>query len=156
MDTEIVKSIRNYIRRIPQVRELDFDEALQAVESVAEKYIENRKSVWWWESVKCETTCLDYGDNDGLSLIKEVVGEDCIVLLFVTDDEPEPWPVFEGSIGGVIDIFSEQPFFEYFLTGRDFSWIIFDTHHNSLIISGAAKRCSTKPGKTPKHAKFVK
>lgn len=54
-------------------------------------------------------------------------------LLFVTDDEPPPWPCVVAPIPVLVDMLREQRFFEYFIVDPRFQWVIFDTHHNALV-----------------------
>jgi len=137
MDTELVNEIRDVTKKINGFIELNKDESIKATNMVAEKYIKNRTSTWWWEELTQKSITIEYGDSDGLSLLREIVGDDnASVKLFITDDEPEPWPIFQGSFEAVIDTISGQRFFEYFITAHDFSWLVFDTHHNSLIVLG--------------------
>lgn len=137
MDTELVNEIRGLTKKINGFIELNKGDSIKAINMVAEKYIKNRANTWWWEELAQNSITLNYEDDDGLFLLKNVVGNDnTLVKLFITDDEPEPWPVFQGEIKMITDIISEQRFFEYFITANDFSWLIFDTHHNSLIVLG--------------------
>ena len=137
MDTELINEIRDFTKKINGFNELNKDGTAKAINMVAEKYIKNRTNTWWWEDLTQKSITIEYGDSDGLSLLKEIVDDDTAsVKLFITDDEPEPWPVFEGEFKAIIDTISEQRFFEYYITANDYSWVIFDTHHNSLIVLG--------------------
>ena len=137
MDTELISEIRIWIDKVKNFRELNKSEAFNAVEAVAKKYIGNRNQTWWWESLKHKSVTIKYDDSDGLMLLEKIVGNDNAEVIFVvTDDEPEPWAVFQGNFRSIIQVISEQRFFEYFITDQNYSWLIFDTHHNSLVVIG--------------------
>ncbi len=137
MDIKLVNEIRDFTKKIYGFIELNKNESIKATNMVAEKYIKNRTNTWWWEELSQQSITINYDDSDGLSLIKKIVNDDnASVKLFITDDETEPWPVFQGKFKEIFDAISEQRFFEYFITASDFSWLIFDTHHNSLIVLG--------------------
>ena len=69
-------------------------------------------------------------------MLRDLIGNAESVFLVPTDDESPPWPVFTGSIFYVIELLKEIRFFEYFLTDKNGTWVIFDTHHNTLVVTG--------------------
>lgn len=137
IDDELLRGIRKFIACKKDFTELNKRDALEAINCIAKKFIIDRSKKWWWTDLTQDSVKIEYGESDGLLFIEELVNKDTEVLFFITDDEPEPWPVFQGKLSTVIEIIAEQRFFEYFLTDKDYSWIIFDTHHNSFIIGGA-------------------
>lgn len=56
------------------------------------------------------------------------------VYLVVTDDEFYPWIVFRGKKSDLKILLEEQRFFEFFIFDDYYNKILFDTHHNSLIL----------------------
>ncbi len=137
MDKELLDDVRGCSNKYYDFIELTSCQSLNTGNLVADKFIKNRNNVWWWEDLTQDSVTIPYGDNDGLSVIKQIVCDNTIIVnFFITDDEPEPWPIFQGSLETVINVVSEQRYFEFFITPLDLSWLIFDTHHNSLIISG--------------------
>ena len=77
-----------------------------------------------------------YGEADGLDVIRNNLGSAGNVSLVVTDDEYEPWPVFQGPLSEILALLAEQRFFEFILVSENMNWCIFDTHHNSLVLAG--------------------
>lgn len=137
MDFELVNEIRHTMSAGVKLKELSRDCSQQVLSKVAEIYVRNCESVWWWDDLKEAPLTVGYGDKDGLALLKEIIREPSTsVFLVVTDDAPNPWPVFHGELDTVIEVISEQRLFEYFLVAEGYSWVIFDTHHNSLVITG--------------------
>jgi len=82
---------------------------------------------------------MNYDGADAFSVLRSNIGDLELVRLVVTDDEPQPWPVFEGPLEEILVVLQETRYFEYFLVpgvndgGR---WIVFDTHHNQLVWAG--------------------
>lgn len=86
--------------------------------------------MWWWRL-----------KSDNLTeLLRSLIGtDDGQAYLLVTDDEPPPWPIYQGPWSALIGVVLEQHFFEYALVASDLSWIVFDTHHDELIVAGRAR-----------------
>ena len=141
MDFELLNEARSAIAGIDGVMELEKTDASDVITSVAERYMIDRSKVWWWQGMANESTTIEYGDDYSWPLIQHMVlNEEQLVYLVITDDDPEPWPVFKGTFSNIGKLIAELWRFEYFLTDKDFSWVIFDTHHNSLIVSGTLEQ----------------
>ncbi len=138
MDIELLYEIRNEIQGNMCIEELDEKEALQIIDVVAKKHIKDRSRVWWWEGLNSKPSVIEYGDGFSWPMIRDMIKNDNqLVYLFVTDDEPEPWPVFRGTLHDIGILLAGMWRFEYFLSDKYFSWLIFDTHHNDLLVAGA-------------------
>jgi hypothetical protein len=140
MDQELLDQIRDSMRSQKHTRELNAESANAAIALIASRFIENPKKLWWWESVKSPVLRIEYGDSLPYPKIQQLLGEGNVVRLIVTDDEPLPWPVLEGPLNEILHIIEDQRFFEYFLVpavSDTPGWIIFDTHHNELVIGGS-------------------
>jgi hypothetical protein len=90
---------------------------------------------WCWESISVEHKTIEYGKEDGLKKIKELLNKDVTVLLVVTDEETPPWFGFKGKLFDFIEVLKKLRYFEFFIIDEKCLWIIFDTHHNSFIIT---------------------
>lgn len=137
MDDELINEIRSVAHDMGCVTELDKKEVQEIYDKINSRFIKEEKKIWWWESLSIPSTSIEYGEHDGLSLIREIIKNNLKVLIFITDDEAPPWPAFEGKLEDILEIIKSQRFFEYFLTSKDCKWLIFDTHHNSLIVTGS-------------------
>lgn len=102
---------------------------------ISEKYVLDENKIWWWSTLSTQSKTINYGDDDGLKIISRMVLGDPVVVLFVTDDESQPWPAFQGLLSDILTLIGEVRFFEYILTLDDLEWLIFDTHHNSLVVT---------------------
>jgi hypothetical protein len=137
VDKGLVDEIRALLANIDALRELSDFEALAIVDDVARRFVDKKESVWWWESLKFDSVTLSYGDSDGLVLLAELLTAESTVRLVITDDEPRPWPVYEGKACKVWQLLRELRYFEYFIASKDCQWVIFDTHHNTFVATGA-------------------
>lgn len=103
---------------------------------ITDLFVAESSSRWWWESLSKPSKRINYGSEDGLSVVATIVKPESKCILVVTDDEDPPWPVYSGEVGCILEALRECRFFEYFLAAEDASWILFDTHMNEVIVSG--------------------
>jgi hypothetical protein len=140
VDSELISEIREAIKKIGDINEIEDVRAAELADAVAKTYLQDRSRVWWWEGLSNRPTVFEYGDELSWPYVQSIVqNENQKIYLFVTDDDPEPWPVFTGSVVDIGRLLAELWRFEYFLTDQSFSWVIFDTHHNTIMVSGATE-----------------
>lgn len=119
------------------VSEVESIEAQQTVDSVRQALVRSPGGRWWWDRLQNDAVVIEYGQGDGLAILDQLIREVPSVWLVPTDDEDPPWPVFEGKPESVLDLLKESRFFEYFLTDASNAWAAFDTHHNTVVVTGA-------------------
>ncbi|WP_282608429.1 DUF6756 family protein [Pelagibius sp. Alg239-R121] len=136
MNTDLLANLRATVETLPAVKELESAKAQALVDNIAQKYVRDRGCIWWWENLAVAARTIDYGDSGAFGTIVKLTGPNPVVSLIVSDDEPEPWPVFKGPLSDVLHVVGEQWFFEYLLVDETENWCIFDTHHNRLVIAG--------------------
>ncbi|MDB5806243.1 MAG: hypothetical protein JWN73_3565 [Betaproteobacteria bacterium] len=125
--------------RLEGVLELHADVAGGVAAAVASAFVEDASKVWWWDSLHSQTLTINYGERDVFAELRKLIKQDERVRLFVTDDEPPPWPAFEGLREEIFFLIGEQSYFEFFLVPANAiepAWVIFDTHHDQLIVAG--------------------
>ena len=136
-DEELLDEFRVLQKNMGALRELSDLEALVLVDEIARRFVDKKESVWWWQSLKCDSVRLEYGDADGLALLGELVPAESKIWLIMTDDEPRPWRVFEGEARKFWVLLRKLRFFEYFIASEDCRSVVFDTHHNALVAAGS-------------------
>lgn len=119
------------------VRPMPEGQAAAVVNELASVFVTDRACQWWWESLAKPSKRIAYESNDGLAVLAALVEPKCPVVLVVTDDSLPPWPVYMGSMEGIITVLRGCRFFEYFLAASDGSWIVFDTHMNEIVLAGS-------------------
>ena len=77
---------------------------------------------------------IPYDNEDSITLLLSIVpNPNEEAYLFVTDDEWPPWTGLRGGLSAIAAMLRELSFFEYFVVGLEMTWIVFDTHHNTLV-----------------------
>ncbi len=135
IDQELLKEIRS-VASSHEILEMHGDDASSAIRQLRDTFIGHSAGQWWWESLRGEAVAIQYGSRDGLSIVGDLVERDESVFFVPTDDASPPWPVFFGDIDRFIALLKELRFFEYFLTDKDSTWAVFDTHDNCLVVIG--------------------
>lgn len=134
---DLLQELRSSLPQFPSLRELDAQTADELVERIAGRYISDPDMIWWWGSLSKPSTTIDYGEAVSLDIIRRLLPGDADALLIVTDDVAPPWPVFAGKLKSLLEYLGEQAHLEYILTDPDLSWLLFDTHHNTLVLLGS-------------------
>lgn len=94
--------------------------------------------VYWWAGLSRPPRRVPYEDGSaGLALLNEVLATLPLeeVVLVATDEAPQPWPMWVLRRGELIALLEALPFFEYFVAAPDGRTLVFDTHHNELLIA---------------------
>ncbi|BCX42216.1 MULTISPECIES: hypothetical protein [Stenotrophomonas] len=116
---------------------LPVDRAVALLESLAGRHGIDPRRVYWWAGIATADQTIQYDDSDeGLSclaeLLVEVNGEMCLVA---SDERALPWPIWTLQASELIPLLGELPFFEYFVVLDGGATLLFDTHHNALVVS---------------------
>lgn len=134
---ELKESLARFAGRRADLRVLDADETERLTWDVASRFVEDPSCLWWWESLLGVSQSIEY-HGDGLKLLSTLLaarsGE---LTLFVTDEQRPPWMALRGSRDALIELLGDHQSFEYFVVDDSLDWIIFDTHHDCLVIVGA-------------------
>lgn len=103
---------------------------------VAARFRVDTSRLWWWEGIP-NARSVPYAEGQGLSeLARLVVDPDGDLTLVVTGDEPPPWLGIAGPLPALLQLLNETPHFEFFVVDNELNWIVFDTHHDELVVSG--------------------
>jgi hypothetical protein len=137
---KLLCEIREKMGLVNGVSEVTGSAADDVIEAIASRYVDDRSNVWWWEGLADTPVVIDYGDELGWRRIGNLVQDPHLeAYLLPTDDDPEPWPVFRGRLLELQRLLEEVWRFEYMIAAVDMSWLVFDTHHNSLMVLGSLK-----------------
>lgn len=132
-DSTLATTISQRLGRDP----LTTDRAAALLESLAGRHGIDPRLVYWWTGKASADQTIQYDSSDeGLSclaeLLAEVNGEICLVA---SDEHALPWPIWTLQARELIPLLGELPFFEYFLVLEGGATLLFDTHHNTLVVS---------------------
>lgn len=134
-DSSLATTITDLLERGP----FPANRAARLLDALAVRHGMDSRSIFWWAGAPMAKRKIQYdGSEEGFSclstLLADVRGEICLVA---SDECPSPWPVWALRPSEVIPLVSALPFFEYFLVLDDGATLVFDTHHNVLVVSSA-------------------
>jgi RHS repeat-associated protein len=136
IDSELADAIRDALVDFPQVQLVPESDANVLIDRVAAKEVSDPDQTWWWSALRGAHATLPYGDQHGLEQVAHIAPVDASAYLAITDDEPRPWPLLSGTVADLLAVLNGLRFCEYFIFDRAITWIVFDTHHNSLVVTG--------------------
>lgn len=135
MDNELVNEFNTESKNFNSIVSLPDLEITKIQKSIKDEFGIDINRNWCWESIGADHKTLEYGKEDGLNKIKELLDEDTTVKLIITDEEVPPWFGYKGKLADLIEVLKKIRYFEFFIVDEKCSWIIFDTHHNTLVFT---------------------
>ncbi len=95
--------------------------------------------ILWWDGAPAAQAHARYDDGtQGLARLAELLdsarGE---IQLIVSDERATPWPVWSLQAAELVPLLGELHFFEYAVVLDGGATLVFDTHHNMLLVSRA-------------------
>ncbi|AWH31707.1 hypothetical protein [Stenotrophomonas sp. SAU14A_NAIMI4_8] len=96
--------------------------------------------ILWWDGAPAVRAHACYDDGmQGLARLAELLGPaQSEIQLIVSDERAGPWPVWSLPASELVPLLGELPFFEYAVVLDEGATLVFDTHHNTLLVSRAA------------------
>jgi hypothetical protein len=106
------------------------------VERMAAKFSVDRSRLWWWEGIQSARS-FPYAPDEELQALGRLMSSHSNALtLIVTDDQPPPWIAVSGPWTSLLHLLQETRHFEFFVLDETLNWVVFDTHHNELVVAG--------------------
>ncbi len=138
---ELMCQIESLIERSNEcsrtMRILDTESTRDICRWVGERLGKGPGDCWWWENAPGVKLLDNYSEADGIAALRAALAcQESEVTLVITDDDFPPWNAIRGDLDIICYCLEELPFFEYFLVDESRSWVLFDTHHNELLIHG--------------------
>lgn len=132
-DSTLTTTISHLLEREP----VPMEQAAVLMESLAGRHRIDTHLIYWWASAPLIVQKIHYDSSEeGLSclagLLAQVQSEICLVA---SEERASPWPMWTLQASELIPLLGELPFFEYFLVLDDGATLLFDTHHNTLVVS---------------------
>jgi hypothetical protein len=113
------------------------EEDRKLIVKLAEKFSFDLGQRWLWDSTRQSET-YDYNNNPGQweTIFRELLSRFADqIFLVVSDDEFYPWKVLQCKKDECVNLLNELPYFELFIFDDFMKTVVFDTHHNCLIVS---------------------
>jgi hypothetical protein len=102
------------------------------------KFLKEPNSIWWWTRLSFSPTTISYcGSEDFFPTLRRLASEGSRAVLLVMGDHGMPDGAIEGSFGSLVSVVEDSVFFEFVILHPSGDWVIFDTHHNELLIGGS-------------------
>ena len=111
-------------------------EVANLVSAIGERYFQSTGSAWWWNSLKVFSKSIDYEVRDGLASLGALLPDGDELILVVTNESHAPAGAIRGTAADLIRLVRSVAGFEFAVVPGDLSWIVFDTHHNALVVAG--------------------
>lgn len=138
MSDSLITAMARTGSSLGSVEHLSEAKANDTIEAIAKTFRIDRTGAWWWQSLSGKVSTIGYGEAaDPLRIIPTLVDPTNEVYLLVTDDEPPPWPGYRGRLDEILELIGEQWRFEFLLAPIGLDWLLFDTHHNEIVITGS-------------------
>jgi hypothetical protein len=116
---------------------LPVDRADALLKSLAARHGIDPRHVFWWVGKASADHAIQYDSSDeGLSCLDELLAEvNGEMYLVASDERALPWPIWTLQASELIPLLGDLPFFEYFVVLDGGATLLFDTHHNTLVVS---------------------
>ena len=135
MDESLLRNIQAVIGKMEDCYFIPAERGEKLIQNVAEKFSLDIRQLFLWDN-KNYSEIFDYSTSDQWEPIlrKLLARFNDRIFLVVSNEGLFPWKVLNFKASDCISLLTELPFFEYFLFDESMKNIIFDTHHNSLIL----------------------
>lgn len=133
---ELTAELTNAARR-RSLEILNDEQTERLLEETAQRFSIDANRIWWWENLAGAITVPYEEDHAWAALDRWVdrFGAKKLVLV-ATGDEAPPWLGVRGNWPALRDLLKDLPYFEFFIVDDAVSAVIFDTHHNALVMAG--------------------
>jgi hypothetical protein len=145
VDELVDKAIQESNASPNEMVQVSSNEANKVVKTAMDKFIEGNPRVWWL-SLKTET--LNVSAEDSPEYLKRYWPPGEKHCYFIPENETDTLRVFEATLEGIIKVLKNSIFYEYYLVGKQFNWLIIETDHNELLIA-KDKKDATNAGEMP-------
>jgi hypothetical protein len=119
MESDLISELHVALLRFPELRLLSGHDTETLRASVARQFELSTGGPWWWEELRVPVRTLEYGQDDGLTVLQSVLPastKDC--YLFLTDDDAPPWSCIRGPGDALIQLLRDLRFVECFFRRR--------------------------------------
>ena len=105
----------------------------QVLDKAKATFVENEPRSWWL-SLKVPFISFDYSDGSGLDNILKHIPPGDQRCWFIPETEQKTLPVYDADVRFIGSILRQCQVFEYYLVGKDFSWLIVENDHNQILL----------------------
>ncbi len=84
----------------------------------------------WWMSLACKFEQFDSTKHKLVDILPESTGK----CWLIPETDSEELPVYSAELTQLPELLGECPYFEYYVVGSDFGWIVLESHHNVYFV----------------------
>jgi len=84
----------------------------------------------WWMSLACKSEQFDSTKYELADILPERVGK----CWLIPETESEDLPVYSIDLSQLPELLEECPYFEYYVLGSDFGWLVLESDHNVYFV----------------------
>jgi hypothetical protein len=115
---------------------LTAQETSTLIQGIAQSLAMGPPQKWWWAGL-ASSRAIPYEDGKGLDVVARIAAiASGPLFLVATDDEPPPWIALSGPLSSLRQLLEQARYFEFFIVDSTMRWIVFDTHHNEVVVYG--------------------
>ncbi|HWQ33701.1 MAG TPA: DUF6756 family protein [Blastocatellia bacterium] len=135
---EIEKAIAALGLPKSRIRRCDADEALAIQQKARDIFVVGTPRVWWL-ALRHPFQSHVFDETTGLDFLDYLIPHNDQRCWFIPESEESLLPVYDADISAVKDILGECPFFEYYLVGKNYDWLLLENDHNEVIVVDLTK-----------------
>lgn len=110
------------------------DVAAEIIQNALANFVLGNPRVWWL-SLKHPRLTVYFPDGRGFEHLLEYVPPAQKRCWFIPETGKASLPVFDAEVEYIPRVLRKCPFFEYYLVGHGFDWLIVENDHNEVIVS---------------------
>lgn len=133
VDAEIEQAISRLSLPGDKVRRCGNEEARSVQQRAMDVFVHGNPRSWWL-ALKHPFRSFPYHDADGFQFLDRHIPRGNDRCWFIAENEEDLRPVYDAQVGSIKEILRECPFFEYYLVGKNFDWLIIENDHNEVIV----------------------
>lgn len=130
---ELNETIKSH--KITDLNFLRINDWSWVLKKLADAFLSHGKNsldnVWLWDSIK--EPYKKYKPEDCIKELMLLIDSLASYYLIVTDEDGKYW-VLDGKGHAIITALSSSRLFEYYITNKDFSWLLCENHHGIFYI----------------------
>ena len=116
-----------------EMSELPENEAKEVYQRAKSEFVDGNPRVWWLRLKKKPRT-VDTDNSEDFHYLRENWPHTDDSCYFIPENEKNHPIIFNATLEGVIKVLGNSSFFEYYLVGKQFDWLLIENDHNELLI----------------------
>lgn len=134
--SEIARAIQSLSLTPNEIQLLEEEKSREIFKKCADRFLNSQNSRWWWEDFKETSFSIPDLERPFEHLDEYIPHGEKKVWLMVQDDEDDFYPIYDCQADIIGPLIGECFAFEYYIIGKNLSWLLCENHHSILIGTG--------------------